>query len=54
MTNIENTSQVPEKLKLDFKDIEIDDLENMDERAEVLKPSEIAALSNSIFARKSE
>ena len=41
-------------LKLNFKDIEVDDLENMDERAEVLKPSEIAALSNTIFARKSE
>ncbi|HJM17219.1 MAG TPA: 16S rRNA (adenine(1518)-N(6)/adenine(1519)-N(6))-dimethyltransferase RsmA [Candidatus Poseidoniia archaeon] len=38
-------------LKLNFKDIEFDDLENMDERAEVLKPKEIADLSNKIFAQ---
>tara|TARA_B100001750_G_C15420729_1_gene552789 strand:+ start:56 stop:784 length:729 start_codon:yes stop_codon:yes gene_type:complete len=38
-------------LKLNFKDIELDDLENMDERAEVLEPKEIAFLSNKIFAR---
>ena len=41
-------------LKLNFKDIELDDLENMDERAEVLEPKEIAELSNKIFARKSK
>ena len=39
-------------LKLNFKDIELDDLENMDERAEVLGPKEIADLSNKIFARR--
>ena len=39
-------------LKLNFKDIELDDLEHMDERAEVLEPKEIANLSNKIFARK--
>ena len=39
-------------LKLNFKDIELDDLEHMDERAEVLEPREIAELSNKIFARK--
>ena len=38
-------------LKLNFKDIDLDDLENMDERAEVLEPKEIAVLSNKIFAR---
>jgi 16S rRNA (adenine1518-N6/adenine1519-N6)-dimethyltransferase len=38
-------------LKLSFKDIDLDDLENMDERAEVLEPKEIAVLSNKIFAR---
>lgn len=41
-------------LKLNFKDIEFDDLEHMDERAEVLEPREIAELSNKIFARKSK
>ena len=41
-------------LKLNFKDIELDDLEHMDERAEVLEPREIAELSNKIFARKSK
>jgi len=39
-------------LKLNFKDIELDDLENMDERAEVLEPKEIAVLANKIFARR--
>ena len=38
-------------LKLSFKNIDLDDLENMDERAEVLEPKEIAVLSNKIFAR---
>ena len=41
-------------LKLNFKDIELDNLEHMDERAEVLEPREIAELSNKIFARKSK
>ena len=41
-------------LKLNFKDIELDGLPNMDERAEVLSPYEIADLSNEIFARKSK
>ena len=41
-------------IKLSFPDIDVQELNYMDLRAEILKPSEIAELSNSIFALKSE
>ncbi len=41
-------------LKLTFPDLEINDLNFVDERAEVLSPSQIADLSNQIFKRLSE
>ncbi len=41
-------------IKLSFPDIDVQELKYMDLRAENLKPSEIAELSNSIFAIKSE
>ena len=41
-------------LKLDFPDLDLDDLENMNERAEVLEPKEIAVLSNKIYSRLSK
>ena len=41
-------------IKITFPDIDVQRLEFMDLRAEILKPSEIAELSNSIFAIKSE
>ena len=41
-------------LKLDFPNLDLDDLDNMDERAEILKPSEIADLSNRIYSRISK
>lgn len=41
-------------LRLQFKDIELDDLEHMNKRAEILTPEEIAELSNKIYARKLE
>ena len=41
-------------LKLDFPDLDLDDLENMNERAEVLEPKEIASLSNKIYSRLSK
>ena len=48
------SNQTKSDQKLNFKDIELDDLPNMNERAEVLSPYEIADLSNKIFARKSK
>ena len=41
-------------LKLDFPNLDLDDLDNMDERAEILKPREIADLSNRIYSRISK
>ena len=41
-------------IKLTFPEIDAAKLKFMDLRAEILKPSEIAELSNSIFAIKSE
>jgi 16S rRNA (adenine1518-N6/adenine1519-N6)-dimethyltransferase len=41
-------------LKLTFPNIEVEDLEHMDLRAEVLSPKKIANLSNRIFERLSE
>ena len=41
-------------IKLSFPGIDVQQLKYMDLRAEILKPSEIAELSNSIFALKSE
>ena len=41
-------------LKLTFPDLEINNLNFVDERAEVLSPSQIADLSNQIFKRLSE
>ena len=41
-------------IKITFPDIDVEKLKFMDLRAEILKPSEIAELSNSIFAIKSE
>ena len=41
-------------IKLSFPGIDVQELNYMDLRAEILKPSEIAELSNSIFALKSE
>ena len=41
-------------LKLTFPSLEIDDLEYIDERAEILSPNQIAALSNQIFSKLSE
>jgi len=41
-------------LKLTFPDLEINNLNFIDERAEVLSPSQIADLSNQIFKRLSE
>ena len=41
-------------LKLTFPDIEVESLSHINQRAEVLTPSQIAALSNQIFERISE
>jgi 16S rRNA A1518/A1519 N6-dimethyltransferase RsmA/KsgA/DIM1 with predicted DNA glycosylase/AP lyase activity len=41
-------------IKLSFPDIDVKGLNYMDLRAEILKPSEIAELSNSIFKLKSK
>ena len=41
-------------IKITFPEIEVEKLKFMDLRAEILTPSEIAELSNSIFAIKSE
>ncbi|MEC8997032.1 MAG: 16S rRNA (adenine(1518)-N(6)/adenine(1519)-N(6))-dimethyltransferase RsmA [Candidatus Thermoplasmatota archaeon] len=41
-------------LKLTFPNLEVDDLNHMDQRAEVLTPKQIAVLSNQIFERLSE
>ena len=41
-------------IKITFPEIDVEKLEYMDLRAEILKPSEIAELSNSIFAIISE
>ena len=41
-------------IKITFPEIDASKLKFMDLRAEILKPSEIAELSNSIFAIKSE
>ena len=41
-------------IKLSFPDVDVQELKYMDLRAEILKPSEIAELSNSIFVIKSE
>ena len=41
-------------IKITFPEIDVEKLKFMDLRAEILKPSEIAELSNSIFAIKSE
>jgi len=41
-------------IKLSFPDIDVQKLKYMDLRAEILQPSEIAELSNSIFAHNSE
>ena len=41
-------------IKLSFPGIDVQQLKYMDLRAEILKPSEIAELSNSIFALKSK
>ena len=41
-------------IKLSFPDIDVKELKYMDLRAEILQPSEIAELSNSIFALNSE
>jgi len=41
-------------LKLDFPNLDLDDLNNMNKRAEVLEPKEIADLSNRIYSRISK
>ena len=41
-------------LKLAFPNLEVEDLDHMDQRAEVLTPKQIADLSNQIFKRISE
>ena len=41
-------------IKITFPEIDVENLKFMDLRAEILTPSEIAELSNSIFAIKSE
>ena len=41
-------------IKLTFPEIDVKELKYMDLRAEILTPSEIAELSNSIFALKSK
>jgi 16S rRNA (adenine1518-N6/adenine1519-N6)-dimethyltransferase len=41
-------------LKLTFPNLEVEDLDHMDQRAEVLTPKQIADLSNQIFKRISE
>jgi 16S rRNA (adenine1518-N6/adenine1519-N6)-dimethyltransferase len=41
-------------LKLTFPNLEVEDLDHMDQRAEVLTPKQIADLSNQIFERISE
>ena len=41
-------------IKITFPEIDVKKLKFMDLRAEILTPSEIAELSNSIFAIKSE
>ena len=41
-------------IKLAFPEIDVKELKYMDLRAEILTPSEIAELSNSIFTLKSK
>ena len=41
-------------LKITFPNLEVDDLDHMNQRAEVLTPKQIADLSNQIFERVSE